>query len=71
VSGPDLEITFSDCGSGITLEEMDALFMKPMHRAVWAQLRGRSLLPDRRPSSPSIYDEKLESQVAQVERKPT
>lgn len=29
---------------GITLEEMDALFMKPMHKAVWAQLRGRPIL---------------------------
>lgn len=28
---------------GITLEEMDALFLKPMHKAVWAQLRGKPL----------------------------
>jgi hypothetical protein len=31
---------------GITLEEMDALFLKPMHKAVWAQLRGKPLLVD-------------------------
>lgn len=30
---------------GVTLEEMDALFLKPMHQAVWAQIRGRPILP--------------------------
>jgi len=29
---------------GITLEEMDALFLKPMHKAVWAQIRGKPIL---------------------------
>ncbi|KAH7341192.1 quinate permease [Pyrenochaeta sp. MPI-SDFR-AT-0127] len=28
---------------GITLEEMDMLFMEPMHKAVWAQLRGKPI----------------------------
>jgi hypothetical protein len=31
---------------GITLEEMDALFMRPMHKAVWAQLRGKPILTE-------------------------
>ncbi|KAF5361617.1 hypothetical protein D9758_007358 [Tetrapyrgos nigripes] len=31
---------------GKTLEEMDALFMKPMHKVVWAQIRGRPVLDD-------------------------
>ncbi|KAL1856842.1 hypothetical protein Daus18300_010605 [Diaporthe australafricana] len=31
---------------GISLEEMDALFLRPMHRAVWAQLRGRPVLSE-------------------------
>lgn len=55
---------------GITLEEMDALFMKRMHKAVWAQLRGRPIIEDR-PSTPSLADEKLQSQFEQVEKKPT
>ncbi|CAO2653802.1 Nn.00g032130.m01.CDS01 [Neocucurbitaria sp. VM-36] len=31
---------------GISLEEMDALFMRPMHKAVWAQLRGKPILTE-------------------------
>lgn len=31
---------------GISLEEMDMLFMRPMHKAVWAQLRGKPILVD-------------------------
>ncbi|KAL0570674.1 hypothetical protein V5O48_011280 [Marasmius crinis-equi] len=31
---------------GLKLEEMDALFMKPMHKAVWAQIRRRPILAD-------------------------
>jgi sugar porter (SP) family MFS transporter len=31
---------------GVTLEEMDALFLKPMHKAVWAQIRGKPLFVD-------------------------
>ncbi|KAJ0379757.1 hypothetical protein COL26b_001908 [Colletotrichum chrysophilum] len=30
---------------GVSLEEMDALFSRPTHLAVWAQLRGRPILP--------------------------
>lgn len=29
---------------GISLEEMDMLFAQPVHKAVWAQLRGRPIL---------------------------
>jgi hypothetical protein len=29
---------------GISLEEMDALFQYPVHKAVWAQLRGKPIL---------------------------
>ena len=29
---------------GISLEEMDMLFLRPMHKAVWAQMRGRPIL---------------------------
>ncbi|KAF3349955.1 Quinate permease like protein [Verticillium longisporum] len=51
---------------GITLEEMDALFMKPMHKAVWAQLRGKKLVPER---SDSVSDEKKYIESEQFERK--
>ncbi|CRK24561.1 hypothetical protein BN1723_013355 [Verticillium longisporum] len=51
---------------GITLEEMDALFMKPMHKAVWAQLRGKELVPER---SDSVSDEKKYIESEQFERK--
>ncbi|KAF6813906.1 quinate permease [Colletotrichum sojae] len=30
---------------GVSLEEMDALFSKPTHTVVWAQLRGKPILP--------------------------
>jgi hypothetical protein len=55
--------------TGITLEEMDALFMKRMHQAVWAQLRGRPIVEDRF-ESPSNHDEKIEAQAEQLENKP-
>lgn len=55
---------------GVTLEEMDALFMKRAHKAVWAQLRGRPVIEDR-PTSPDLVDEKLQSQFEQVEKKPS
>ncbi|EEY17071.1 quinate permease [Verticillium alfalfae VaMs.102] len=51
---------------GITLEEMDALFMKPMHKAVWAQLRGKELVPER---TDSVSDEKKYIESEQFERK--
>jgi hypothetical protein len=56
--------------TGITLEEMDALFMKRMHKAVWAQLRGRPIVEDR-PSPSSLADEKLGAQFEQIEKKPS
>jgi hypothetical protein len=31
---------------GISLKEMDALFLRPMHKAVWAQLRGKPILTE-------------------------
>jgi len=31
---------------GVSLEEMDALFLQPMHKAVWSQMRGRPILVD-------------------------
>lgn len=31
---------------GISLEEMDSLFLRPMHKVVWAQLRGRPILSE-------------------------
>jgi sugar porter (SP) family MFS transporter len=56
--------------TGITLEEMDALFMKPMHKAVWAQLRGRKILEteDELRGAPIIDEKKLEGvSIEQVE----
>jgi sugar porter (SP) family MFS transporter len=34
---------------GVTLEEMDALFMKPAHKVVWSQMRGRPGIDDVEP----------------------
>ncbi|KAH6689646.1 quinate permease [Plectosphaerella plurivora] len=45
---------------GISLEEMDALFARPVHKAVWAQLTGKPILVDDR--ADSIVDEKQEIQ---------
>lgn len=41
-----MELFFVPETKGITLEEMDALFLKPMHKAVWAQVRGKPLFID-------------------------
>ena len=30
--------------SGITLEDMDALFAQPVYKTVWAQMRGKPVL---------------------------
>jgi hypothetical protein len=49
---------------------MDALFMKPMHKAVWAQLRGRKILEteDEFRGAPIIDEKKLEGvSIEQVE----
>jgi len=35
----------TDHASGITLEEMDALFARSVRKTIWAQLRGRELPP--------------------------
>ncbi|RSM11734.1 hypothetical protein CEP52_002912 [Fusarium oligoseptatum] len=43
---------------GISLEEMDALFMKPVYKTVWAQIRGKEVLAADRPDSPFDDDEK-------------
>ncbi|GKT95806.1 quinate permease [Colletotrichum tofieldiae] len=55
---------------GLTLEDMDALFMNPTHKTVWAQMRGRAIVAPGRARSPSISDEKFEANIeaAQVER---
>ncbi|CVK96166.1 related to quinate transport protein [Fusarium proliferatum] len=43
---------------GITLEDMDALFAKPVYKTVWAQMRGKPVLEEHRPESPFEDDEK-------------
>ncbi|KAF5705146.1 quinate permease [Fusarium mundagurra] len=43
---------------GITLEDMDALFAKPVYKTVWAQMRGKPVLEERRAESPFEDDEK-------------
>ncbi|KAK2042888.1 general substrate transporter [Colletotrichum somersetense] len=55
---------------GLTLEDMDTLFLHPTHKTVWAQVRGRPLTAPERARSPSISDEKFEANIeaAQVER---
>ncbi|KAL0931276.1 uncharacterized protein CTRU02_214011 [Colletotrichum truncatum] len=54
---------------GLTLEDMDALFMNPTHKTVWAQMRGKDVISAGRARSPSITDEKFEANIeaAQVE----
>ncbi|WYZ39877.1 hypothetical protein EsH8_IV_000218 [Colletotrichum jinshuiense] len=56
---------------GLTLEDMDALFMNPTHKTVWAQMRGRNVVDQGRARSPSITDEKFEANIeaAQVEER--
>lgn len=50
---------------------MDALFLQPTHKTVWAQMRGRDVATAGRARSPSITDEKLEAniQAAQIEER--
>ncbi|KAF5252263.1 hypothetical protein FANTH_2819 [Fusarium anthophilum] len=43
---------------GITLEDMDALFAKPVYKTVWAQMRGKAVVEEHRPESPFEDDEK-------------
>ncbi|KAK1467235.1 hypothetical protein CMEL01_11228 [Colletotrichum melonis] len=56
---------------GLTLEDMDALFMQPTHKTVWAQMRGRAVVAPGRARSPSITDEKYEANIeaAQIEER--
>uniref|UniRef100_L2GAC4 Quinate permease n=1 Tax=Colletotrichum fructicola (strain Nara gc5) TaxID=1213859 RepID=L2GAC4_COLFN len=56
---------------GLTLEDMDALFMQPTHKTVWVQMRGRDVVTAGRARSPSITDEKLEANIeaAQIEER--
>jgi hypothetical protein len=42
----------------LTLEEMDALFMNPTHKAVWARLKGRPIVPAATAADPDVDDEK-------------
>ena len=55
---------------GISLEEMDSLFLQPMHKVVWAQMRGKNKFW-RRGDEDGIVADKLEKdiEVAQVERR--
>lgn len=51
----------TDCQSGLTLEQMDRLFMKSMHEAVWDQLRNkgtRDSLPPPAAAKSDYVDEK-------------
>ncbi|KAK1224675.1 hypothetical protein PQX77_012421 [Marasmius sp. AFHP31] len=55
---------------GLKLEEMDALFMKPMHTVVWAQLRRKAILEDelrKRRSDESSMDEEKDVGIEQME----
>ncbi|KAL2881699.1 hypothetical protein SGCOL_002848 [Colletotrichum sp. CLE4] len=56
---------------GLTLEDMDALFMQPTHKTVWAQMRGRAVVAPGRARSPSITEEKFEANIeaAQIEER--
>ncbi|KAF4463982.1 quinate permease [Fusarium albosuccineum] len=43
---------------GKTLEEMDALFLKPVYKTVWAQIRGKEVIAADRSESPFEDNEK-------------
>lgn len=54
---------------GISLEEMDALFSRPVAATVWAQLRNKPPPGiEARLGSPDLKDEKDEMDVAQIEK---
>jgi len=53
---------------GISLEEMDALFLRPMHKAVWAQLRGRPILTEEGVAAANKGIEPIREKEAGVER---
>lgn len=55
---------------GVTLEEMDALFVKPTHKVVWAQMRGPPVTEDmdlRREASGSTVDGEKGNTSAKME----
>lgn len=55
---------------GVTLEEMDALFMKPTLKVVWAQMRGRPVMEDMGPpreDSESTVDREKGDETAKIE----
>jgi hypothetical protein len=43
--------------TGITLEDMDALFAKPVYKTVWAQMRGKPVLEAHANRSDSPFDD--------------
>ncbi|KAI6307303.1 hypothetical protein MCOR14_006630 [Pyricularia oryzae] len=58
---------------GIFIEQMDALFAKPMHKAVWDQLRGKPVVVDsadsiaaKKDGDAESIDEKKEKEVVHV-----
>lgn len=53
---------------GLSLEEMDALFMRPTHKAVWAQLKGKKIVQDDVGSVAGSIDEQKEAQVIELEK---
>ncbi|KAI6641718.1 hypothetical protein MCOR08_000997 [Pyricularia oryzae] len=57
----------------IFIEQMDALFAKPMHKAVWDQLRGKPVVVDsadsiaaKKDGDAESIDEKKEKEVVHV-----
>ena len=54
---------------GVSLEEMDELFMRPVHKAVWAQMRGKPLFVNEDQAARSKGLEK--SAVGHVESVPS
>ncbi|KLP17359.1 Uncharacterized protein LW94_13093 [Fusarium fujikuroi] len=55
---PETKVWLTCIITGITLEDMDALFAKPVYKTVWAQMRGKPVLEEHRPESPFEDDEK-------------
>ncbi|KAJ0332516.1 hypothetical protein COL922a_011410 [Colletotrichum nupharicola] len=50
---------------GISLEDMDALFMKPTHKIVWAQLRWKPSPTERLEAEADVKD----LEVEEIEKK--
>lgn len=49
--------------SGITLEEMDALFARSVRKTIWAQLRGKELPPTDEDVMMTTDDSKKQSTI--------